>query len=363
MTDAVRLSGLTCHPPGRLVGTSLSARAWRVCSGESPWRAPRPGAWHVSPDFQHEPVLLPAVVQLLAAGPPGWVVDATVGGGGHAAALLDAAPHLSVLGLDRDAEARAAASERLARFGDRAVVVAARFDGLAAACAGLAITRLSGALFDLGVSSPQLDRPERGFSHRRAGPLDMRMDRSGGTTAADLVNGADEAELVRILEAGGEERFARRVARAIVAARPVRSTDQLADLVRGAIPAPARRRGGDPANRAFQALRIAVNDELGQIAPALTQALDLLAPGARLVVLAYHSGEDRIVKRVLATATEPPDALPPGLPVPGGQADAAFRRLRGVPRTASGDEVAANRRAASVRLRAVERRPDPKDTR
>jgi len=317
----------------------------------------------MSPDFQHEPVLLATVVELLAAVPAGWVADPTVGGGGHAAALLDAAPHLAVLGLDRDADALAAATARLARFGERAKVVAGRFDRLAPSCAEAGVERLSGALFDLGVSSPQLDRLERGFSHRGPGPLDMRMDRSSGPTASDLVNGASEAELVRILEAGGEERFGRRVARAVIAARPVDSTDRLAELVRGAIPAPARRRGGDPANRAFQALRIAVNDELVQLEPALLQALGLLVPGGRLVVLAYHSGEDRIVKRVLAAATEAQRTAPRGLPVAGGDPVPPFLRLRSVPRTAPAEEVAANRRAASVRLRAVERGPEPKETR
>jgi 16S rRNA (cytosine1402-N4)-methyltransferase len=310
----------------------------------------------MNPPFRHEPVLVGTVTELLAAGPPGWVVDATVGGGGHAAALLEAAPHLSVLGLDRDGDARAAATERLAPFGPRARVVAARFDQLADACATAGLGLLSGVLFDLGVSSPQLDRPERGFSHRGAGPLDMRMDPSAGHTAADVVNGATEDELTRILRAGGEERFARRVARALVAARPIETTDVLAELVRGAIPAPARRRGGDPANRAFQALRIAVNEELDQLEPALGQAVELLAPGGRLVVLAYHSGEDRIVKRVLTAATESPDRPPTGLPVPGGPAPAPFRRLRGIARLAPAVEVAANRRAASVRLRAIERR-------
>jgi len=310
----------------------------------------------MSPTFQHQPVLAATVVELLAAGPPGWVLDATVGGAGHASALLAAAPHLSVLGLDRDGDARAAATERLEGFGARARVVACRFDRLAEICAAAGVYRLSGALFDLGVSSPQLDRLDRGFSHRGPGPLDMRMDRSTGRTADDLVNGAGEDELAAVLHAGGEERFARRVARAIVAARPIAGTDQLADVVRGAIPAPARRRGGDPANRAFQALRIAVNDELDQLEPALTQALDLLAPGGRLVVLAYHSGEDRIVKAVLADATQPAHPAPSGLPVPGDRETTPFRLLRGVPRMAPPDEVAVNRRAASVRLRAVERR-------
>lgn len=314
----------------------------------------------MSPDFQHEPVLVSTVVEVLAASPPGWVLDATLGGAGHAAALLAAAPHLSVLGLDRDPTARAAATERLSSYGDRAKVVAARFDQLAAVCAAQGVDQLSGALFDLGVSSPQLDRLERGFSHRGAGPLDMRMDPSTGRTAADLVNGTSEAELAAILHDGGEERFARRVARAIIAARPVETTDRLADLVRGAIPAPARRRGGDPANRAFQALRIAVNDELDQLEPALGQALSLLAPGGRLVVLAYHSGEDRIVKRVLALVTEPAEVAPRGLPLPGDWSSTPFGRLRGIPRLASPAEVALNRRAASVRLRAVERYPERK---
>jgi len=312
--------------------------------------------------FQHEPVLRSTVVDLLAAGPPGWVLDATLGGAGHAVALLEAAPHLSVLGIDRDPDARDAASERLAPFGERAHVVAGRFAELGSLCAAAGHRRLSGVLFDLGVSSPQLDRLDRGFSHRGPGPLDMRMDPSGGRTAADLVNGLSEGELAAILQAGGEERFAHRVARALVAARPVLSTDRLADLVRSAIPAPARRRGGDPANRAFQALRIAVNDELDQLEPALTSALRLLAPGGRLVVLSYHSGEDRIVKRALAAVTEQP--LPPGgLPLPDDAALLRFRRLRGVARTAPAAEVAVNRRAASVRLRAVERTNDEDDQR
>jgi len=316
----------------------------------------------MSPPFQHEPVLLPVVVALLAAGPPGWSLDATLGGAGHASALLRAAPHVSVLGLDRDAEARQAAAQRLAPFGDRARIVPGRFVELSGLCAAAGVVSLSGALFDLGVSSPQLDRLERGFSHRGAGPLDMRMDRSGGRTAADLVNGLDEAELTALLEAGGEERFARRIARAVVASRPVQTTDRLAELVRGAIPAPARRRGGDPANRAFQALRIAVNDELEQLEPALNQALGLLAPGGRLVVLSYHSGEDRIVKRVLASVTEQPRPAR-GLPLPSGTAPPAFRRLRGLPRTASAEEVALNRRASSVRLRAVARTSEEQDRR
>ena len=346
------------HPPGRLLGTPLSAERRRACPGDLPRVASRPGGSHMTsaPEFSHVPVLLGPVVDLLSAVPAGWVADCTLGGGGHAAALLEAAPQLRVLGLDRDADARAAATERLAKFGERVRVVAARFDALSAVCAEQGIDELSGALFDLGVSSPQLDRPERGFSHRGAGPLDMRMDRSTGRTAAQVVNSTDEAELTVILRQGGEERFAGRVARAIIAARPVDTTAHLAEIVRAAIPAPARRRGGDPANRTFQAIRIAVNDELETLRPALEAAVDLLAVGGRLVVLAYHSGEDRIVKRTLGAATEEPTAVGRGLPIAGDSGGSAdLRRLRGIPRTAPDEEIAVNRRASSVRLRGVER--------
>jgi 16S rRNA (cytosine1402-N4)-methyltransferase len=303
-------------------------------------------------------VLVDLVVELFSPVPPGVVVDATLGGGGHAEALLDAHPHLSVVGLDQDPAAIAAARARLARFGDRVAVRRTRFDRLAQVLAevlpGLGLAGASGALFDLGVSSPQLDRPERGFSYRAPGPLDMRMDPAGAVTAADLVNGAEEAELARLLHAYGDERYARRIARAIVAHRPVGTTAELAEIVRDAIPAPARRRGGHPARRTFQALRIAVNDELAVLPGTLDDAIDALVPRGRCVAIAYHSGEDRIVKDRFRHAETGGWTGPSHLPVP----PDVRRRARLVRRSAwrpSDDEVAANPRAEAARLRALEK--------
>lgn len=371
----MRGAGLVDGPLGELVGPPLSARAHHgrlglrlsgVCTPRGPSMSPAPPSQEPGPSappprpgpFAHVPVLADEVVAMLAPAPAGWVADCTLGGGGHAAALLDAAPHLSVLGIDRDADAIEAASGRLSRFGTRVRTVQARFDTLAEVCRAEGIDRLSGALFDLGVSSPQLDRPERGFSHRADAALDMRMDRGQDRTAADVVNATTGPELEAILRTGGEERFAGRVARAIVAARPVTTTGQLADLVRSAIPAPARRRGGDPANRAFQAIRIAVNGELDVLAPALSAAVHLLVPGGRLVVLAYHSGEDRIAKHVLADAADGGCTCPPGLPCACG-AVPTIRLVRRKATTAAAQEVTANRRAAPVRLRVAERLATP----
>ncbi|MBK9181214.1 MAG: 16S rRNA (cytosine(1402)-N(4))-methyltransferase RsmH [Acidimicrobiales bacterium] len=299
------------------------------------------------------------VVELLAAVPPGVVVDATVGGGGHALALLTAHPHLRVVGLDRDPDALAAARATLAPFGERVTLRHTRFDRLGATMHDLGVDSLSGALFDLGVSSPQLDRPERGFSYRVDGPLDMRMDPGQRFTAAELVNGAPVAELARILRTYGDERFGARIARAIVAARPLHTTTELARVVVDAIPAPARRRGGHPATRTFQALRIAVNEELDVLPAALDQALDLLGPGGRCLVLAYHSGEDRIVKERFRRAATGGCACPPRLPCRCG-AVPTVRLLRAGAWRPSPEELAANPRASSARLRAVERlRPVP----
>lgn len=303
------------------------------------------------PTFSHLPVMVDRVVEVLAPVPAGTYVDATVGGGGHAAAVLAAAPHLRLVGLDRDADAIAAAGERLAPFGDRARLVHARFDELASVVDG----PVSAVLFDLGVSSPQFDRPDRGFSYRADAPLDMRMDRRDPVTAADIVNTWGGDELARLLRTLGDERFANRIARAIVAARPVDTTARLAEVVADAVPAPARRRGhGHPARRTFQALRIAVNRELEVLPVALDAALDLLAPGGRCAVLAYHSGEDRIVKERFREAATGGCTCPPGLPCTCG-AEPRFRLLRRGAWMPAADEVAANRRAESARLRAVER--------
>ena len=314
-----------------------------------------------TPGFDHKPVLVDLVVELFAPVPPGVVVDATLGGGGHAEALLDAHDHLSVLGLDQDPDAIAAASARLARFGDRAAVRRTRFDQIARVVAeelsGLGhggATGASGALFDLGVSSPQFDRPERGFSYRGEGPLDMRMDPQGPVSAADLVNGAEEAELARLLRAYGDERYAVRIARAIVAHRPLATTAELTDVVRDAVPAPARRRGGHPARRTFQAIRIAVNDELTILPGTLDDAIDVLVPGGRCVAIAYHSGEDRIVKQRFRHHETGGWTGPSHLPVPSDVRPTVRLLRRGAWRPDAA-EVAANPRAEAARLRAVEK--------
>jgi 16S rRNA (cytosine1402-N4)-methyltransferase len=306
--------------------------------------------------FAHSPVLVDLVVELFAPVPPGVVVDATVGGGGHAEALLDAHPHLSLVGLDQDPDAIAAAAERLHRFGERATVRHSRFDELRAVLGELGHQAASGALFDLGVSSPQFDRPERGFSYRAPGPLDMRMDPTRPVSAADLVNGAPESELARLLHAYGDERYARRISAAIVAARPITSTRQLADVVRDAVPAPARRRGGHPARRTFQAIRIAVNDELAILPSSLDDAIDTLVPGGRCVALAYHSGEDRIVKDRFRKAATGGWTGPSHLPTPADVRPTVRLLRRGAWRPAA-DEIAANPRAEAARLRAVEKLP------
>ena len=307
--------------------------------------------------FAHRPVMAAEVVDLLSAVPDGLFVDATLGGAGHAAAVLDAHPGLRLLGIDRDADALEVATARLQPFVKAGRVVAlhhARFDRLP----GLATEPATAVLLDLGVSSPQLDRPERGFSYRADGPLDMRMDRRARRTAADLVNGLAEHELARVLAAGGETRFARRIAKAVVARRPLATTTDLVDAVKAAVPAPARRAGGHPAKRTFQALRIAVNDELDILGPTVDAAVAALAPGGRVVVLAYHSGEDRIVKDRLLEASTGGCACPPGLPCACG-AVALVRLLNRGARKPTAAEVAANPRADSARLRAAERLAPP----
>lgn len=308
------------------------------------------------PKFEHRPVMVDEVVALLAPVPPGVSVDATVGGGGHAAAILSAYPQLSLIGFDQDADALAAARETLAPFGDRVVALHhARFDRIAD-FVDFVDSGVSAVLFDLGVSSPQIDRPERGFSYIADGPLDMRMDRSQSLTAADVVNTYDEATLSRLFAESGDRRLARRIARAVIAARPLTSTRDLADTVAASVPAPARRRG-HPAKRVFQALRIEVNRELDVLAPALDAAIDLLAPGGRIVVLAYHSGEDRLVKDRFVDAASGGCTCPPGLPCVCG-AQPRVKLLNRGARKPSPNELATNRRAESARLRAAEKLPE-----
>jgi 16S rRNA (cytosine1402-N4)-methyltransferase len=325
----------------------------------------------VSDGYEHLPVLVDRVVELFAPVPPGTVVDATLGGGGHAAALLTAHPHLRVLGIDRDTEALEAAAVALAPFGDRVSFRHGRFDDLTTILREQgphattterhderpAAEPVTGVLFDLGVSSPQLDRAGRGFSYRVAGPLDMRMDRTQERTAADVVNGYSESELVRVFRDNGDERYAPRIAAAIArhrSVKPIETTTELADIVRDAIPAPARRRGGHPARRAFQAIRIEVNAELDILPAAIDDAIDVVEPGGRVVVISYHSGEDRIVKDRFRNAASGGCTCPPGLPCVCG-AVPSVRLLRRGAEKPSAAEIEANRRAESARLRAVEK--------
>lgn len=302
-------------------------------------------------DFAHRPVMLEQVVALFAPVPAGTVIDGTVGGGGHAAALLSAHPHLSVLGLDRDPTAVDAARRSLAPFGSRATVVRATFDHLGEVAAEIP-GPVTGILLDLGVSSPQLDVATRGFSFRHGGPLDMRMDPDQALSAADVVNGYPVGQLASLLAAHGEGRLAGRIARAIVAARPITDTAQLADIVAASVPAPARRRG-HPARRVFQAIRAEVNDEQGMLAAALDAVPSVLVPGGRCCVLSYHSGEDRAVKAAFVTWATGGCTCPPGLPCVCGAQPTARLLNRGA-RVASKEEILANPRAEAARLRAIE---------
>ena len=304
-------------------------------------------------DFIHIPVMADRIVEIFRPVPTGVLVDATVGGGGHARLLLEARPDLRLVGIDRDPAALAAAAEALAPFGDRVTLRHARFDDLETVMTDVQ-PPVSGVLFDLGVSSPQLDRGERGFSYRHDGPLDMRMNPSDQWTAADIVNGYPEVELVRLLQEHGDERFAIRIAAAIVANRPIETTAQLAASVRDAIPAAARRRGGHPARRTFQAIRVEVNRELDILPTAIDAALELTARRGRVAVLSYHSGEDRIVKERFRHAVTGGCTCPPGLPC---VCDAVqtVRLLRPGAWKPTTAEVQANLRAESARLRAVEK--------
>jgi 16S rRNA (cytosine1402-N4)-methyltransferase len=308
---------------------------------------------------QHVPVLLERCLELLgpALAAPGAVhVDATLGLGGHAQSVLDAHPTARLIGLDRDPRALELARNRLAPYGHRVITEHAVYDQIATVLHRHQLDTVDSVLFDLGVSSMQLDEAERGFAYSQDAPLDMRMDPTTGVTAEQVVNEYAPAQLVRILRTYGEERFAQRIVASIVRERAkarITGTARLADLVRDAIPAATRRTGGHPAKRSFQALRIEVNAELSTLEAAVPAALDALAVHGRIVVLSYHSLEDRIVKRGFAErahSTSPVD-LPVELPGRG----ATLRLLTRGADTATPAEVEANPRAASVRLRAAER--------
>jgi 16S rRNA (cytosine1402-N4)-methyltransferase len=307
-------------------------------------------------------VLLERVVELLApavGGPGAVVVDATLGLGGHSEALLRRFADLRLVGLDRDPEALALAAERLAPFAERVSFEHAVYDEIGAVLDDLGTPRVQGVLFDLGVSSLQLDDTARGFAYAQDAPLDMRMDQTGGLTAADVVNTYAARDLARVLRTYGEERFARRIADAVVRERsqePFAGTARLAELVRSSIPAATRRTGGHPAKRTFQALRMEVNGELAALERAMPAAVAALAVGGRIVVLSYHSLEDRLVKRVLvrgATSTAPPD-----LPVEPEETKPVLRLLTRGGERPPAEEVEANPRAASATMRAAERLRD-----
>ena len=314
-------------------------------------------------DAVHVPVLLDRVLALLAPAlvdRPAVAVDATLGLGGHAEALLTAHPQLTLVGLDRDPAALARSRARLAPFGARAHLVHAVYDRMPEVLDELGFDGVDGVLFDLGVSSMQLGVAERGFAYAQDAPLDMRMDQSSGITAEQVLREYTVPELARVLREYGQERFALRIAQAIDRARraaPLNSTSELAELVRTAIPAATRRTGGHPAKRTFQALRIEVNGELDAVRAAIPAALDALRVGGRIVVLAYHSLEDRIAKQAIAALSR--DTTPPDLPVPIPGLGPQLRLLTRGSEAADEREIARNPRAQSVRLRAAERIREP----
>ena len=310
--------------------------------------------------IEHTSVMLERCIALLApaiekSSTP-VVVDATLGLGGHAYALLEKYPQLKIVGLDRDLSAISIAQERLANFTDRVTIIHAVYDEMPKVLDELGMTYVDGILFDLGVSSLQLDRAERGFSYAQSAPLDMRMDQSNGLTAQEIIDTYNRNDLIRIIREYGEERFASRIVDNIIAARQtgnISSTADLAELIKRSIPAPARRVGGNPAKRTFQALRIEVNQELDVLERAIPRAMDRLRVGGRMVVMSFQSLEDKIVKRFFTAATE--SLTPRELPVEIASMQAKFSLVFRGSEKASEEEIKKNSRAQSVRLRAIER--------
>lgn len=308
--------------------------------------------------FHHIPILRDTVVSLLAPQRGGTFVDGTLGGGGHAEAVLERLPEDGRLyGIDRDGAAIEAASLRLARFGEAFTAIRGNFFDMKRLLAGQGVMEADGILLDLGVSSHQLDTPERGFSYHEDAPLDMRMDPSAPLSAYDVVNGYPAEALARIIREYGEERYAMRVANAIVRERekaPLDSTVRLADIVKHAMPAPARREQQHPARRTFQALRIEVNGELAGLSDALTDAHDLLRSGGVLAVITFHSLEDRIVKQAFKTF-ENPCTCDPRAPICTCGKKPTARMLTKKPIVAGEAELKENPRARSAKLRAIQK--------
>ena len=308
---------------------------------------------------RHTPVMLDRCVELLApalAHHGAVAIDGTLGMGGHTEAILTRCPNAIVVGIDRDPQAIALATARLAPFGDRFRAHHAEYDDIAGALAVAGADAVDGVLLDLGVSSLQIDEADRGFSYAQDAPLDMRMNPEDPTSAADILREADEVELTRILRVYGEERFAPRIARAIIRRRdtdPITRSGQLVDLVRACIPAATRTPGSNPAKRTFQALRIAVNNELDVLERTLPRAIEATSVGGRIVVMSYHSLEDRLVKHAFAAGAE--NSAPVGLPVVPEDDEPYLRLMTRGAEKASAAEAEANPRSKPVRLRAVER--------
>ncbi len=304
--------------------------------------------------YEHISVMVKEVCTALANVPSGVILDATVGGGGHTQALLDLREDITVVGIDRDQNAIEATSTRLAKYKNRCFLQQSDFSKFENVLNNFGVKELSGFVFDLGVSSTQLDIAERGFSYKQPGPLDMRMNEKQFLTAGQVVNGYPAEKLIWILKTFGDERFAKRITTAIKKSRPITDTLHLAEVVKSAIPAPARRTGGHPAKRTFQAIRIEVNNELEQLSETLETVINWLSPKGRGVVLAYHSGEDRIVKKVFRDSESGGCTCPQKLPCvcqarPTGK---ILNKKIIVPETA---EMFSNQRSTSARLRSIER--------
>lgn len=308
--------------------------------------------------FEHTTVLLDEAVEGLNIKPDGIYVDCTLGGAGHSSLILSKlGEHGKLIAFDQDETAIVNAKEKLAAYSEQLTIVKSNFTYLKEELEQLGIEKVDGVLYDLGVSSPQLDTPERGFSYHHDAPLDMRMDNEASVSAYDVINHWSFEDLVRIFFRYGEEKFSKQIARKIEARRaikPIETTFELVELIKEGIPAPARRKGGHPAKRIFQAVRIAVNDELGVFERSLQQAIDLLKPEGRISVITFHSLEDRICKATFKKASETPN-LPPGLPVIPDEFKPVLKLITRKPIVPSDEELEHNNRARSAKLRVAEK--------